>query len=150
MVGNQTDAPVQAQRFLTRAPPTNGQTAYSVHFYNCAICLDSRLSAALQWSPPSRHQLHRVVSIRLETAYMATPIPTQVGDVLILRTGHSFSTHAVGRVSEDGQQDFRRLANVTHVSDRAAAVAEAKALVVPGRRMFLWNIDTGDWSEISH
>ena len=81
---------------------------------------------------------------------MATPIPTQVGDVLILRTDQSFSTYGVGQVSEDGQQDFRRLANVTHVSDRAAAVAEAKALVVPGRRMFLWNIDTGDWSEISH
>jgi hypothetical protein len=80
---------------------------------------------------------------------MANRIPTQVGDVLILGTSRSFATHAVGRVSENGQQDFHNLVKVKHVSDRAGAVAEAKALVSPGRRIFLWNIDTGQWSEIS-
>jgi hypothetical protein len=36
-----------------------------------------------------------------------------------------------------------------YASDHAAAVAEAKALVAPGRKIFLQNIDTNDWSEIS-
>jgi hypothetical protein len=37
---------------------------------------------------------------------MAT-IPTKIGDVLILRTANSsYGTHAAGRVSKDGQQDF--------------------------------------------
>jgi hypothetical protein len=80
---------------------------------------------------------------------MARAIPTQVGDVLILRTHQSFSTYAVGRVSKDGQQDFSAHADVKYVNDRAAAMVEAKALVLPGRRIFLWNLDTGDWSEIS-
>jgi hypothetical protein len=39
--------------------------------------------------------------------------------------------------------------NLTFEVDPAAAVAEAKVLVAPGRRIFLRNIDTGDWSEIS-
>ena len=99
------------------------------------------------------HERIRAVPMKglLEAASrLPQPIPTQVGDVLILRTGQSFTTHAVGQVSEDGQQDFHTQMNVKYVRERAAAVAEAKALVVPGRRMFLWNIDTGDWSEISH
>jgi hypothetical protein len=56
----------------------------------------------------------------------------------------------VGPVSHDGQQDFHAQTNVKYEIDRAAAVAEAKALVRPGRRIFFRNIDTGDWSEISH
>jgi hypothetical protein len=80
---------------------------------------------------------------------VAKPIPTQVGDVLILWTAKSFTIHAVGQVSRDGQQDFHAQMNVKYMSDRAAAVAEAKALVVPGRRIFLWNLDTREWSEIS-
>lgn len=76
-------------------------------------------------------------------------IPTQVGDVLILQTDHPSAIYGVGRVSKDGQQDLHRGVNVEYVRDRAAAVAKAKALVQPGRRMFLWNLDTGDWSEIS-
>jgi hypothetical protein len=77
-------------------------------------------------------------------------MPTQVGDVLILRTEtSSLHTHAVGRVLKDGQQDFHTQTNVKYVRDRAAAVAEAKALVVPGRRIFFWDLDTRDWSEIS-
>jgi hypothetical protein len=80
---------------------------------------------------------------------VAKLIPTKGGDVLILRTDQSFSTYAVGKVSKDGQQDFHSQTNVKYVSDRAAAEAEAKALVVRGRRIFLWNLDTGDWSEIA-
>ncbi len=78
-------------------------------------------------------------------------IPTQVGDVLILRTDQSRKSfiYGVGRVSNDGQQDFHGGANVKYVRDRAAAVAEAKALVQPRRRIFLWNLDTGKWSEVS-
>jgi hypothetical protein len=76
-------------------------------------------------------------------------IPTQAGDVLILRTDQSFAICGVGLVSVDGQQDFHGGVNVQHVSDRAAAVTKAKALVQPGRRMFLRNLDTGGWSEIS-
>jgi hypothetical protein len=79
---------------------------------------------------------------------MTGHIPTRVGDVLILRTSRSFTTHAVGQVSQDGQQDFHK-ANVKHVSNRAAAVAEAQALVAPGRRIFYLNLDTGEWSETS-
>jgi hypothetical protein len=66
-----------------------------------------------------------------------------------LRTDQSFTIYAVGPVAKDRQQDFSSHMNVTYVSDRAAAVAAAKALVVPGRRIFLWDIDTGDWSAIS-
>jgi hypothetical protein len=79
---------------------------------------------------------------------MAKSIPTQVGDVLILWTSESFAIYGVGRVSKDGQQNFRGGVNVKYVSDRAVAVAEAKAPVVPGRRIFLLDIDTDNWSEI--
>ena len=38
---------------------------------------------------------------------MAAPLPTQIGDVLILRTAdRTFSTYAVAPVSQDGQQDL--------------------------------------------
>ena len=80
----------------------------------------------------------------------STRIPTQIGDVLILWTSQSFVIYGVGRVSKDGQQNFRGAVNVKYVSDRAVAVAEAKALVVPGRRIFLLDIDTETWSEISN
>jgi hypothetical protein len=76
------------------------------------------------------------------------PIPTQVGDVLILQTNHPSAIYGVGRVSQDGQQDFHGGVKVDHLRDRAAAVAKAKALVQPGRRIFLVNLDSGGWSEI--
>jgi hypothetical protein len=81
---------------------------------------------------------------------MVKHVSTQRGDVLILWTDQSFIVYAVGQVINDGQQDFRAQTNVKYVRDRSAAVAEAKALVVPGRRIFLRNLDTGDWSEISN
>jgi hypothetical protein len=79
---------------------------------------------------------------------MAKRIPTQLGDVLILRTDRSFTICAVGPVSRDGQQDLHHQANVKHFRDRAAAVAEAKALVAPGGHIFFLNIDSGDWAEV--
>lgn len=82
---------------------------------------------------------------------MASPVPTQVGDVLILRTDRSFTTHVIGAISEDGQQDFENQhMALKYESDHAAAVAEAKALVAPGRRIFFRNLDTGEWSTISN
>ena len=81
---------------------------------------------------------------------LTTRIPTHYGDVLILRTDYSFVLHAVGRVTRDGQQDFHTHVNVKYANDRAAAEADAKALVVPGRRIFFRNLDTGEWSTISN
>ena len=80
---------------------------------------------------------------------MAKGIPTQVGDVLILRTEATFAIHAVGIVSTLGQQAFRGQADVKYVSGHAAALAEAKAILAPGRRIFLLDIDFGDWSDVS-
>jgi uncharacterized membrane protein len=86
---------------------------------------------------------------------MPKSIPTRVGDVLIVGTTQSYTTHAVGLVSQNGQQDFDTYmhahvaVNVQHVTDRAAAIALAKTLVAPGRRIVFHNLDTGEWSEIS-
>jgi hypothetical protein len=82
---------------------------------------------------------------------MDSRIPTRRGDVLILRTHNkTFSTHAVGFVERDGQQDFNQHPlNVMYVTDGSVAVHEAKALVAPGRRIFFLNIDTGQWSVIA-
>jgi hypothetical protein len=79
---------------------------------------------------------------------VAKRIPTQIGDVLILWTAHAFSIYVVGHVVTDGQQDFHGQKNAKYISERAAAEAAAKTLVVPGRRIFIRNIDTDDWSEI--
>ena len=81
-------------------------------------------------------------------ADVGTRIPTQIGDVLILWTNQTFTDYAVGNVFTAGQQDFAAQKNVKHERERAAAVAVAKTLVVPGSRIFIRNIDTDDWSEI--
>jgi hypothetical protein len=47
-----------------------------------------------------------------------------------------------------GQQDLGNQTGIKYANDHAAAVAEAKALVAPGRKILLQNIDTNDWSEI--
>jgi hypothetical protein len=81
---------------------------------------------------------------------MAERIPTQVGDVLILETDKSFAVHAVGLVTKDGQQDFDTQVNVKYESDAVAAMAYAKVLRAQGGgRIFIRDIDTGKWSEIS-
>jgi len=79
---------------------------------------------------------------------VATRIPTKIGDVLILWTAESFTVYSVGHVFADGQQDFAAQKNVRHERERAAAVAVAKTLVVPGRKIFIRNIDKDEWSEI--
>ena len=86
---------------------------------------------------------------------MTTRIPTELGDVLILRTDHSFTLHVVGAITLRGQQDFDTYpkanphARLQRATDRAAAIAAAKALLVPGRRIFFRHLETGEWSEIS-
>jgi hypothetical protein len=81
---------------------------------------------------------------------MAKRIPTSRGDVLILHS-KTITTYAVGIVSKDGQQDFHGEANVKYLSNSAAALAEAKATVLSGRRIFVLDIDAdGAWSEISN
>jgi hypothetical protein len=79
---------------------------------------------------------------------MIERIPTHSGDVLILWTHASFTIYALGHVTKDGQQDFGTQVDVRYPPGRAAAVAEAKAMVAAGRQIFFRNIDTGDWSEI--
>ena len=76
---------------------------------------------------------------------MADRIPTQIGDVLILHKS-SNPTHAVGAVSEQSQQDLK--ANMSYEPDRAAAEAAARKLVMPGRRIYIKNTDTGHWAEL--
>jgi hypothetical protein len=54
-------------------------------------------------------------------------------------------------VSKDGQQDFHNEANVKYLSSLAAALAEAKATVLSGKRIFPLDIDAdGGWSEVSN
>jgi hypothetical protein len=82
---------------------------------------------------------------------VAKPMLTHVGDVLILQTKRSYTIYAVGLVTREGQQDFGGASTaITHVTDRSAAVARAKTLLARGRRILLWDVDTGDWSDISN
>ena len=82
--------------------------------------------------------------------------PTEIGDVLILRTSLSYTVYAVGSVVTAGQHDFSHSERVRHVATHAEAVETAKALVAgraerpgePGGRIYLLDIDTGEWSEI--
>jgi hypothetical protein len=56
---------------------------------------------------------------------------------------------AVGRVSKDGQCDFDGEPNVQHTRRRDEALTVAKALLVPGRRILVQDLDTGEWSAVS-
>jgi hypothetical protein len=76
---------------------------------------------------------------------MADPMPTEIGDVLILHNSSS-PTHAIGAVSEVGQQTLK--ANMSHERGRPAAEATARTLVLPGRRIYIKNTDTGAWAEL--
>jgi hypothetical protein len=77
---------------------------------------------------------------------MTKPIPTRRGDVLIVDT--NYRIHAVGPIVEDGEQDFFTGMNVNYRLGRTAAVNAAKAMASPDSRIFLRDLDTGDWSEI--
>ena len=81
---------------------------------------------------------------------MLQAMPTRVGDVLILSTARSFIIYAVGPVSSDGQQGFESARDVKYLTTEAEARAEARALVKPKHRIFLRDIDTGKWEDISN
>ena len=95
--------------------------------------------------------MYGLAQIRMSFAKgrQAMRMPTQRGDVLILETEKGVKIHAVGLVTEDGQQHFHAQRNVRYVNSRVAAIGEAKALVLPGRRIFLLTLESGDWSEVS-
>jgi hypothetical protein len=76
--------------------------------------------------------------------------PTEIGDVLILRTSRSYTAYAVGSVVTAGQHDFSHCEQVLHVTTHAEAVNTAKAIVAPHGRIYLWDIDTREWSQISN
>jgi hypothetical protein len=77
-------------------------------------------------------------------------IPSTIGDVLMLRTTQTFTIFAVGLIAKDGQQDFAGgRSGVAHTTDMEGAVAVARSLRRPGQRIFLLDIDDGEWSEIS-
>jgi hypothetical protein len=75
---------------------------------------------------------------------------TQIGDVLILQTERGVKIHAVGRVIKAGQQDFHRVEpGPVYIVDHVEAVAVARTLVTPGRRIFLVRVDSGSWSDVA-
>jgi hypothetical protein len=74
--------------------------------------------------------------------------PTEIGDVLILRTSLSYTVYAVGSVTTAGQHDFSHSQQVRHVKTHAEAVKTAKAIVAPHGRIYLLDIDTTEWSQI--
>jgi hypothetical protein len=77
-------------------------------------------------------------------------IPTQLGDVLILQTERGVKIHAVGRITKNGQQDFHHVEPTPlYIVDHDEAVAVARTLVAPGRRIFLVKIDSDEWSEVA-
>jgi hypothetical protein len=75
--------------------------------------------------------------------------PTKIGDVLVLRTSQSYTIYAVGAVARSGQQDFSRQQPVAHVESQADAVKMARTLRAPGGRIYLFDIDSAEWSEIA-
>lgn len=80
---------------------------------------------------------------------MTEPVPTLVGDALVIETGsRSLIFYAVGRVIADGQQDFLTEGRALYGYDRRQAMMRAKALVVPGGCIYWLTIETGDWSEV--
>ena len=80
---------------------------------------------------------------------MVEHLPTEIGDVLILRTSVSYTVYAVGPVATPGQSDFSHGQQTHHVTTFAEAVKTAKVLVAPRGRTYLLDIDTGEWSEIA-
>jgi hypothetical protein len=74
---------------------------------------------------------------------------TKLGDVLILHTETGVRIHAVGRVTRNGQEDFHAEPPPLYIVNREEAVAVAQTLVRPGGKIFLINLDKGDWSELA-
>lgn len=111
-------------------------------------CDDSRIRLASAVPHCTRQRFPPLSAGKIPPRVVAKRIPTKIGDVLILETDWAFEIYVVGRVTKDGQQDFHGQKDAQYISDGAAAKAAAKTLVVPGRRIFVRNIDTDDWSEI--
>jgi hypothetical protein len=93
----------------------------------------------------------RAADGRLVPSYGETPmiVETVVGDVLILLVDPVSQLYAVGLVSADGQQSFAGARRPIYANDRATAAAMAKAMVVPGRRIFVGQSAANEWSEVS-
>jgi hypothetical protein len=80
--------------------------------------------------------VHERMSLAFRSPAMR--IPTQLGDVLVLQTERGVKIHAVGRVTEGGQQDLHRIEPPPlYIADHEEAVVVARTLVAPGRRIFL-------------
>jgi hypothetical protein len=80
---------------------------------------------------------------------MAKRIPTQIGDILILRTDRSYTIHVVGAISREGPAGFENQQTpLKYETERAAALAAAKALVTAGRQIFFLDLDSDEWSMI--
>jgi len=77
-----------------------------------------------------------------ESATVLSPLPTELGDVLILRSTESYTVYAVGAVVQSGQADFGHQTDVCHVTTHADAVRRAHAVVAPNGHIYLVDIDT--------
>jgi hypothetical protein len=78
---------------------------------------------------------------------MTVPIPTLVGDVLIVASEKSSGCFSVGSVQEDGQQGLNK-APFLVVTSRAGAVHKARTVTAASGRIFVKET-TGDWSELT-
>ena len=78
---------------------------------------------------------------------MTGEIPTKFGDVLILAWA-SNSLHFVCPVAAEGQQGITGDRHT--ITGRDEAVATAQSLVVPEGRVFLRDLDSGEWDQISN
>jgi hypothetical protein len=76
-------------------------------------------------------------------------IPTERGDVLVLVTALKPASYAIATVSVDGQQDFGAGYNLLNLPHLAEALKQARALLLPGRRIYVLTVDTGEWTVIA-
>ena len=110
-----------------------------------------RLDAAVAETQP-KTAIGRASGSRLGVSTLrvvARHRPTEIGDVLILRTSRSYTVYAVGAVTVNGQRDFRGSPTETHTPDHAGALRAAKSLVASGHRIHTRDLDTEEWLEIT-
>ena len=79
---------------------------------------------------------------------MTGPIPTRLGDVLIVGTGNTRGLQMVGLIMRDEQQGLLGQAIVQCVTDHGAAVDAALDMVIPGQKIYFMNLDRGEWCEV--
>ena len=75
-------------------------------------------------------------------------MPTARGDVLVLVTAVEPASYAIATVSVDGQQDFGAGYNLLNLPHLAQALQQARALVLPGCRIYVLTVDTGEWTVV--